>query len=122
MLWVSGGLAGGQRIRSQPGETQTFPNGPLRSPERPPVLLQEERAGKEERRERRAACAQRLKSDKVCRHRKPEQGVCACVLGCSAVAKGEEASDHLAILQAGKGFPPKLANPSKSIPACWTPK
>ena len=44
--------------------------------------------------------------------------VCVCVLGCSAVAKGEEASDSLAILQAGKGFPPKLANPSKSVPAC----
>lgn len=66
--------------------------------------------------------SQRLKSDKVCCDRNPEQDVCGCVLGCSVVVKGKEASDCLAILQAGKGFPPKLANPSKSIPACWTPK
>ena len=47
--------------------------------------------------------------------------VCVCVLGCSVVAKGEEAIDSLAILQAGKGFPPKLANPSKSVPGAGLP-
>ena len=106
------------------------PDFPIRSspkPRTPSCPAPGRAAGKEGSRERRRARAQRLKSDKVCCDRKPEQDVCVCVcvcvcvLGCSVVAKGEEAIDSLAILQAGKGFPPKLANPSKSVPGAGLP-
>lgn len=88
-------------------------------PEIPPVLLQEEPDGQEERRKRRGVCAQRLKFDKVFSDHKPEQGV--CVLGVLGSGKGGGTEGQSGSSAVGKGLSPEFANPYKGVPACWAP-
>ena len=67
------------------------PDFPIRSspkPRTPSCPAPGRAAGKEESRERRRARAQRLKSDKVCCDRKPEQDMCVCVCVCVCVCWG----------------------------------
>ena len=119
MLWVSGGLEGGQRLTFQPGEAQTFPKRSSPKPRTPSCPAPGRAAGKEESRERRRACAQRLKSDKVCCDRKPEQDVCVCVCVCVGVlggGKGRGSERQSSDSAGGKGFSSQVGQPLQERP------
>lgn len=93
----------------------SFPG--LEAENRLPFCSRKSKPSKRGKEEIRGLCAQHLKFDKVCSKHKPEQGVCACVLGVTAVVKEEEARDSLGSCK-WERLSPEFANASTSVPAC----